>query len=293
MLRSGLLAYKAGDFETAISQLSECLQLSPGNKFALQYLDLAKKALWAKREEEIDIKSPFYNMINNMIIRGEQLFQQKEYEKSIDIWKSILFIFPLNKTARDYIVECSKFINPQLFAYFIQEHLDYGKKYMEQGLKNYALKEFELIKKVNPAYQGIDELIKSVKPAEIKRPLPDPKLIALHYNQGLAFYEKQQFEEAIKSWEKVLELEPDNEKAILNINKVNQILNYDKIKVERVNNVAKNKEIENYYLTGLKYYNNGDLVNAITMWEQVLRIDPDNIKAKNNIRTCKIILKKY
>ncbi|MDD5066312.1 MAG: tetratricopeptide repeat protein [bacterium] len=293
LLEEGIINYKLGNFEQAIAKLTECLRLSPDNKFVQEYLDLAKKALWVKREEELDIRSPFYNMINNMIKRGKDLFKKKDYEKSIEMWKSILFIFPLNRVAREYIVQCSKFINPQLFTYFIQEHIEYGKKYLEQGLPRYALNEFELVKKLFPEYEGIDQLINMAKPKEEIRTPGDPKMISKYYNEGLAYYNAQKFQEAIKSWEKVLALDPTHQKAVLNINKVNHILNYDTIKEKREKTLSHEKEIETYYLTGLKYYNSGDLKNAIRMWEQVLKLEPDNIKAKNNIRTCTIILNRY
>ncbi|MBN1897513.1 MAG: tetratricopeptide repeat protein [Spirochaetes bacterium] len=293
LLEEGIISYQQGDFERAISKLDECLILSPGNEFAEQYLDLAKKALWTKREEIIDIKSPFYNMVNNMITRGEHFFNKKDYEKSVDIWKSILFIFPLNKIAREYIVRCAKFISPKLFTYFINEHIEFGKKYLQEGLKSHALKEFQLVKKLFPSFEGIDKLIESAT-EKIAKILPgDKNLIKRYYNEGLKLYNQQKYNLAIQQWKKVLELDAHHERAILNINKVNHILNYDNIKSKRQVAKAKQEQIDEYYYKGLKHYNKGNLREAVRMWEQVLRIDPDNVKAKNNIRTCKIILDRY
>lgn len=111
--------------------------------------------------------------------------------------------------------------------------------------------------------------------------------------KALLFYKSQQYNEAIKSWEKVLALDPGHEKAILNITKVNHFLNYDAIVGARQQKAAGRQEAEKYYLIGLQYYNGNDYKNAIKMWEQVLEIDPDNTKARNNIRTCNIILSRY
>lgn len=293
LFEEGIINYQLGNFEQAIAKLTECLKLSPDNKYVQEYLDLAKKALWVKREEELDIRSPFFNMINNMIKRGMDFFRAKDYEKSIEVWKSILFIFPLNRVAREYIVQCSRFINPRLFSYFISEHIEDGKKYLKQGLQKHALNEFELVKKLFPRYEGIDALIASARPAGEKRTAEDLRRINLHYNEGLAFYNAQKYDEAIRSWEKVLQIDPQYQKAILNINKVNHILNYDAIREKREQSASREKEINEYYLTGLKYYNSGDLQNAIKMWEQVLRLDPGNVKARNNIRTCTIIQNRY
>ena len=291
LLQEGMTNYKAGNYEIAVARLTECLKLSPENKFISQYLDLAKKALWVKREEEIDIHSPFYNMINNMISRGMDSFQNKEYEKSLEVWKSILFIFPLNRVARQYIVECSKYISSQVFEYFIQDHIENGKKYLKQGLTRYALNEFELVKKLFPMKEGIDDLIKAASPEQIKKTI-DYKLLAQYYNEGLAFYDAKRYDEAIKSWEKVLTLDPTYEKAIINITKVNHMLNYDSILQKRDQNAVNGQEVEKIYLKGLQFYSSGDYQNAIKMWEQVLALDPDNGKAKNNIRTCSIMLKR-
>jgi tetratricopeptide (TPR) repeat protein len=291
LLQEGMTNYKAGNFDAAVARLTECLRLSPDNKFISGYLDLAKKALWVKREEEIDIRSPFYNMVNNMISRGMDLFQNREYEKSLEVWKSVLFIFPLNRLAREYIVECSKYISSQVFEYFIREHIENGKKYLKQGQDRYALSEFQLVKKLFPRRPGIDELIASASPEQKKKSI-DYQLVNQYYNEGLAFYDAKRYDEAIKSWEKVLSLDPGHEKAILNITKVTHMLNYDTILNQRVQAAAHDQEAEKIYLKGLQSYYNGDYQNAIRMWEQVLSLDPGNVKARNNIRTCSLMLKR-
>lgn len=288
-LEQGIIHYKMKEFEKAISLLEECLKLSPGNKFALEYLNLAKKALWAKKQEEVDITSPFYNMVHNMIKRGIDFFKQKEYQKSVKIWKSILFIFPLNKVSREYIVKCSRYLDPKLFTLFIKEHIDFGQKYLQDGLKEFALKEFELVKELFPEYKGIDDLIKKASPEKVVP--PDPKIVDQYYKQGLSLYAGKKYGEAIKKWEKVLALDPSHEKAKLNINKVDHILNYDRIKARRVSATKDREKVNTYYFKGLKLYNSGKINEAIQMWEMVLKLDPGNIKAKNNIRTCKRVLK--
>ena len=45
--------------------------------------------------------------------------------------------------------------------------------------------------------------------------------------------------------------------------------------------------VKRHYLKGIAYYVNGKLDKAISEWEQVLRIDPDNIQARNNLEKCK------
>ncbi|MBU1076581.1 MAG: tetratricopeptide repeat protein [Spirochaetes bacterium] len=293
LLEEGIINYKDGKFELAISRLSECLSLSPGNNFASEYLDLAKKALWARREEEIDIKSPFFNMIDNMIKRGEEFYNKKEYQKSVDVWRSILFIFPLNIIARENIVKCSRFLSPELFTTFIDEHITAGKKYLSEKNKRYALKEFELVKKLFPKYTGIDEMIRSASPEPVIKKTPDPELVDKYYREGIAAYKAGNYKEAVQNWEEVLKLEPAHQKSILNINKVNHILNYDTIKAKRDKVKVDREQVNTYYFKGLKYYNKGKLKEAIDMWKMVLKLDPGNIKAKNNIETCSRILKKY
>ena len=46
-----------------------------------------------------------------------------------------------------------------------------------------------------------------------------------------------------------------------------------------------NKEAEEHYLKGVKYFLNEDLNNAIKEWEKTLALNPEHQKAKINIKT--------
>ena len=47
------------------------------------------------------------------------------------------------------------------------------------------------------------------------------------------------------------------------------------------------KAIDNLYYAGMRYFKQGKLAEAKSKWEQVLRLDPLHVKAKQNIEKLK------
>jgi tetratricopeptide (TPR) repeat protein len=50
------------------------------------------------------------------------------------------------------------------------------------------------------------------------------KEVEIQYLRGIVSYTDGKYEEAIKSWKKVLELDPKHEKAIMNIDKAKRMI---------------------------------------------------------------------
>lgn len=288
LLSDGINNYNFGNFEKAIAKLSECLILSPENKFAIKYLQLSKSKLHTD-EDTITVKSPYYNVTYNLMKRGEHFLQIKKYNEAMIIFKSILELYPFNKIARKYIIKCSKHQKSKSLTSFLEKHIDSGRVYLGKGMNNPALKEFEMVKKISPDYPEINKLISKAKKKEKKS--ASDKNIKKYYKHGNDFFIKKDYQKAIENWEKVLELDPDNLKTILNLNKSYHLLMYNQIKSKRKSNKEKERQINNYYFNGLKYYNTGELENAIEMWQMVLEIDPDHIGSKNNIKISKLKIK--
>jgi len=109
------------------------------------------------------------------------------------------------------------------------------------------------------------------------------------YAKGLELYRKEKLEEAAGAWAKAVELDPEFVDARVYLSRAES----------KLRNLAKasggataghdgmNEElrikIKKHYLDGVNYFMNGMYREAITEWEAVLKLDPKNGTARQNI----------
>ena len=56
--------------------------------------------------------------------------------------------------------------------------------------------------------------------------------------------------------------------------------------------IAGDKEVWNLYLRGIEHFTRGEYREAIEVWEEVLRLDPENENAVRNIEEARLRLKR-
>jgi tetratricopeptide (TPR) repeat protein len=99
---------------------------------------------------------------------------------------------------------------------------------------------------------------------------------------GIEFYEKMQYDEAIKQWELALKGRPGN-KAIKSL-----ILTASKAmeSAHKRHQVPKEQKdiADRMYYIAVNSYTSGDLKGAIEMWKKVLAIDPEDVKTLRDLR---------
>ena len=99
---------------------------------------------------------------------------------------------------------------------------------------------------------------------------------------GIEFYEKMQYDEAIKQWEQALNGRPGNKairaliftakKAMESAPKRQQVPKEDREMADRM------------YYVAVNIYTSGDLKGAVEMWKKVLVIDPEDVKTLRDLR---------
>ena len=99
---------------------------------------------------------------------------------------------------------------------------------------------------------------------------------------GIEFYEKMQYDEAIKQWEQALKSRPGNKaikSLILTATKAMQTAPV------RQQVPKEQKELaDRMYYIAVNSYTSGDLKGAIEMWKKVLAIDPEDVKTLRDLR---------
>lgn len=151
-----------------------------------------------------------------------------------------------------------------------------GEEAFNAGNYKRALVYWEEVKAMMPDYEGIDEAIKKV--SEIIKKGGNLENIEKLFNQGMAYYEKFDFNNAVKKWEEVKRIMPNYKDIDVWLNDAKDLQKSGKM----------SKEAEKYFREGLKHYNNCDYIKAITAWQIGLSKDPKNKKINQYIERAKI-----
>lgn len=298
--QNGLLFLAASKYKQALSSFERLIKIDPKNKIALRYIQTAKEALLQQQEEIVDENSPYFQIVNSLIISGKKLFNKKQYVESRDKWEKILKLFPKNKIATEFLLKCELKLNPASYKKFAERLVDEGKEYLKEKKFKLALSNFELIKSISPNYPGINKLIANANKVKVKKTAPtaSKKEINRRYQKGLAFYRKggqNNILNALKEFRWITKRDPLNTKVIIITNKIESQLRIGKgeVTVQKRKLTTKQKNlIRKYYFRGINFYSNNKFEKAITEWRKVLAIDSTHVKSKNNIRKCLILLKK-
>ncbi|HPL16355.1 MAG TPA: tetratricopeptide repeat protein [Spirochaetota bacterium] len=293
--QEGIMAYTQGKYKEAIDAFVATLAMDNRNTQAREYLRRARDAQRINEEEMVDENSPYYDVVNSLIVAGRSLYDKGEYAGSRKKWDSILNLFPKNKIAREYIIKCDLMINPENKDNVVATRIMEGRGYMDKKDFRNALRIFNIIKSIDRNYPGLDNLIAQAN-AGMKETAAGGDLtpadraeLNRRYDIGMNLYQmggKDNIEKALAQFRWVVQKDPTNVKAVVTVNKIESQLRIGGAEADRGQMLtAKQRELVNkYYYNGINYYSNNNFQRAIEEWRKVLAIDPGNVKARNNIR---------
>ncbi len=307
--QKGLLSLTDGRYKDAILSFDAVLILDEENTLARKYMQTAKDALKQIREERVDADSPYYNIINSLIVSGQMLYDKGEYAESRTRWEKILDLFPKNQIATEYLLRCNLKLNPESFNESLEKIADDGRKLLKEKEYAQALRKFELVKSLSKNYRGIDSLIAGAKklPVVIKKETGragpavaavSPAEIEGRIKNGIEYYRrggKDNIEKALLEFRWVNERDPENTNALIYMNKIEAQLRVGTAETTAAARRLTPKQeqlVKVHYFKGINYYFNNDFDQAISEWRKVLAIDPEHEKAKLNIKKCLVLLKR-
>jgi len=91
-------------------------------------------------------------------------------------------------------------------SFIANMHFNKGRIYLSSGTYNKAIDEFNLVLKYVPGHADAKRLLERAKAER-------DNSISAHLKKGIGYFEAEQMELAIKEWDFVLELDPDNKTA--------------------------------------------------------------------------------
>jgi tetratricopeptide (TPR) repeat protein len=157
-----------------------------------------------------------------------------------------------------------------------------------------------MILEVRPDYKDARNLLK-----EMEREKEETKVVVTKqderkaeelYDQGVALYREEKLQEAVRVWQKAVEINPEFVEARVFLSKAEtKIRNLEKYASAKSDKQGSKKElsedlrikVKKHYLDGINYYMAGLYKEAISEWEEVLKIDPDYENVRINIERAK------
>ncbi len=299
--QSGLIALAESRYEDAISAFENTLKLDPGNKLAPAYIQRAKDAQKLVEEEVVDDNSPYFNVVNSLIVSGKKLYDSGKYAESQNRWEQILQLFPSNRIANEYMFKCELRQKPEQRDVLLRKIADEGDSFMKKKEYRNAYRRYELVKSIDPAYPDINALMARAERGQSYGGTStvtqeDMQELERRFGLGMAYYQKggeENMKRALVELRWVAAKDPNNIKAVVSVNKIEAQLRVGSSTAKTEGkNLTPEQEllVRKYYYNGINYYSNNDFKRAIAEWRKVLAIDPEHTRAKNNIRKTLVLL---
>ncbi|MBN2753479.1 MAG: tetratricopeptide repeat protein [Candidatus Goldbacteria bacterium] len=238
----GVTLFDAGLYKRSEIKFLELNQISPGNSDVKKYLDeIAVKLEGDKKQENI----------KKLLAEADELRGKNKFEGAYNRYLEVNKIDAENETAVFYL----KYFRETAVA-------KYGdaRELNSQGKIAPALKLAKEAAEYSPENNEIADFVKELQ--GIKK---DKKKADALYNEGVLNYQKGYYDKAIVSWEKVLEIYPDDIET-----KKNLALAKEKYSGESAKAVQSAQEAMGQ---AKEFFDRGLLEDARSKAEYVLRID--------------------
>jgi len=315
--------YANRDYESARVKYAQILTLQPNNKSAMDMLNRCEDKISDAREKKV----------SSLLLLGEKEFRKKKYDKALEYFEEVLKLDPRNKDAEDNIIEINKQLEIEQNKGRIKADLNKvaklyrDKKYMEakeaaekvlkkdprnreaekylnlcsdiidkkqrlkvlweQANKYYVEKDYQQARKsfddiltIDPNDKVAREMLKRCKDKIYNNAKISELLLA-----GEKDLREKNYQKALGYFEQILKLEPANKKAKMYIVKINEYLKSELVK-EAVVSKKEEQGVDSLFSQAMGKYKDGDYKNAVSLFEQVLIIDPTYQNAYKYLEEC-------
>ncbi len=163
-------------------------------------------------------------------------------------------------------------------------HFKKGEKYFNEGIFEKAVNEFETALTIDPDNKEAKRYSELTK-TRIQEMGELNALFTGHFNKGLTYYEKGNFDGAVIELKAAISIAPNHEET----KKYLELANIEMKKSRQLEGEEdKNKKIQEYYSNGIGAFREGNFAQAILYFKEVIKLDPDHKDAKKYMEMAKI-----
>ncbi|MBU2529560.1 MAG: hypothetical protein KKD35_00860 [Elusimicrobia bacterium] len=141
--------------------------------------------------------------IEKYLKRGKRFFSKNDFIAAQKEFKNVLIYDPTHTEAQKYLAQ----IKSGLTEINVEKYLISGKKYI---LKGEFLKAKELFENILSLVSENEQAKKELADVEVKIQDEKKRRLEVLFSQGVEFYERGEYEDAISIWEKVLLLDKEH-----------------------------------------------------------------------------------
>lgn len=201
------------DYSQAIFSFNEALKLGKFIKISKESKRLLKKVKIKLKKTELKV----LEKLTPFLLKGKDLFSEEKWVESIEYFKKVLDINPIDSTAVEYIKNAKLRKQQSKEALELKVFTDRGKELLQNRDYTNALIYFQKVLEINQNNNEVIDLLKRTKKLQIEED-NEGKLISI-FLEGIRFYKKREYKKSSRSWKKILSLDPTNELAQIYVKK--------------------------------------------------------------------------
>lgn len=254
--------FKNGDYKNAIFYYEKVLVLDPRQPFLKKRISSAKKKLKQKNAAK------HYS-------RGRRAYKKADYITALIEWNKAHEISPSFKNVKSMLKKVHKKLTTTKVRKSkpkrskpnkkLEQYISRGFQSLRKGKYRSAISAWKKALAINPKNARVKQyLTKTVLKMENE--------IRELSNQAAVCWRRGEKISAVKCWREILKIAPKNRPALRKL----------KINASQISALS-----NDLYLKGVQKYVENNLVEAISLWEDVLILDPENEKAGKHLSQAK------
>ena len=290
----GLTAYQTGDYQSALDFFTQASLINPDNREVKAYLKVAgQKYLAVLNEKKAQERTEMLKEAQKIAIenkkkedkfmqQGIQYYRNKQFLYAHKYFSDVLRINPQHKGAQQYRTRIRVYLEKVVTEGKFESlrELCYAQAmtaYLANDLTN-AIDNWQKVLRLDEANPEVSEFIASAKSRiEERRKREEADILN---KIALGYFDKKSYEDALKTWEKVTEIDSQYPKVKDNIDRTKALIERERKRIEQR---TIETLVQRHWNKGLEYFVDGKFDLAKKEFETILRIDPSHTRAKERL----------
>jgi tetratricopeptide (TPR) repeat protein len=271
LMAKGQEAWKAQKWEFSLQCYGSALLLRPNDPEALQGRGKALE-LYNRQRAEI-----YFNQGRKAEDRGYFLEAQRDYDWALNLRPGEMRYSAAMDRIKKSLAQGGALSNPK-----VQSLLERAIRALKKGGNRTAIKDIKEARRLYPKDAFLSYLAKTFNEKDYAALAPKDKEVQRLAVEAEIYRNKGRTDLANAAWKKILEKDPGNAMARENLEEGEGVsVSSGLSDTDRARSRALLQK-------GLKAYANGNPKEAVEDWEAVLKIDPHNVNALNNLTRLKM-----